>query len=140
MSQILFIKWSDLHATNIPILDEQHRGIVEAINSLYYYMRKDRVSEVVIATMVKVEHYTFIHFLTEENLLEQAKYPYIDAHKRLHESFQQKSMLLAARLKKDPDAHELLTFLKQWWINHINKVDQEYVPYLQSYYDKKILS
>lgn len=137
MPKVLFIKWSDLHSTNIPIIDEQHRGIVETINSLYYFMRNKQASEIIMSTIAKMEQYAYIHFLTEENLLKQAKYPDFETHKKLHKSFRHKSLILSAQLKKTPDAHELLSFLKQWWIDHINVIDQKYASCLHSYLAKK---
>lgn len=38
----LFIVWSDMNETGIKIIDDQHRGIVSVINSLYFYMSYDK--------------------------------------------------------------------------------------------------
>ena len=35
----LYITWKNEDELGIPIIDEQHRGVVTAINSLFYFMQ-----------------------------------------------------------------------------------------------------
>lgn len=39
MKGALCIVWSDTNNLGIPIIDEQHRGIISASNSLYFSMQ-----------------------------------------------------------------------------------------------------
>lgn len=126
--QNLFIVWNDVHKTGIKIIDEQHRGVVTAINSLYYFMQHNRGSIVVVPIFDIIEKYTQIHFLTEEAMLEQADYPAFSEHKKYHVSFVTSMRKNVAAANYDPQ--ELLVFLKSWWLDHINKKDKDYVPFV----------
>lgn len=122
----LLIQWSDLYSTNIPIIDEQHHSIVGVINSLFYFMRNQQAAEVIGPTLIMLEQYAHIHFLTEENLLKLAHYPDIEEHKKLHAAFRAKSQVLYAQSKKTLNSEDLLSFLKVWWMEHINGADHAY--------------
>lgn len=133
MSANLFIVWSEVHATDIPIIDEQHRGIVGIINSLFYFMRKRQVSEVMIPTISILAKYAQIHFLTEVQLLEIAEYSDIVEHKKAHEFFQTKIRTISAQSRNELYSDDLLPFLKKWWIEHINGADRAYAPHVRSF-------
>lgn len=124
------IVWTELHETGIPIIDEQHRGIVSTINSLFYFMRKQRDSEVILPTLVMLEQYTKVHFLTEESFLELTKYPGLEEHRGWHKAFADRAFRMSLQVRKTGDAHDLLGLLKEWWTDHINTKDRKYTPYV----------
>ena len=45
MGNLLYIVWNEKNNIGVPIIDEQHRGIVIAINSLYYFINERRANE-----------------------------------------------------------------------------------------------
>lgn len=131
MPNNLLIKWSDLHTTGIPIIDEQHHSVVGVINSLFFFMRNQQAAEIIAPTLVMLEQYTHIHFLTEESLLQRANYPEVEKHKKLHATFITKSQILSAQSRKTLNPEELLAFLKKWWTEHINGADHAYAPHVR---------
>lgn len=132
MATNLFIVWSKSYETDIPILDEQHRGLVGTINSLFYFMNEHRKSDAIKPTLAALEHYRDIHFSTEENLMEATDYPQINEHKLEHEKFRAETALLLAKSRKTLNPHQLLTFFKTWWIDHVRVADQAYESHLQA--------
>lgn len=127
----MLIKWSDLHTTHIPILDDQHHCIVAITNSIYYFMRNRQGAEVILSFIALLEQYMNIHFLTEENLLELTNCPDFEEHKKIHDSLRTKLKLVEAQTKKTFDPEETLLFLKQFWLEHINKADAHFAPYVR---------
>ncbi len=72
MENLLYIVWTDRNKVDIPILDEQHRGIVSTINSLHYFIRQGRRLDALDSTLVVLRQYTAIHFRTEEALMRES--------------------------------------------------------------------
>ncbi len=128
--QNLLIVWTDINDTGIAIIDQQHRGIVSIINSLFFFIRHKQGKEVLAPTIAMIEQYTKIHFATEEKLLKTAKYPDYEAHKRLHDALISRSITIGNESRRSEDPTRYLMFLKNWWLDHINKHDQIYVDHL----------
>jgi hemerythrin-like metal-binding protein len=137
MKNILYIVWSENSNLGIRIIDEQHRGIISTINSLYYFVLIGYGNEMVPSILAMIEQYIHIHFKTEEGLLKEAGYPAIGDHIALHKELTEKTKFLTieARRTKDPDV--VLKFLKDWWLNHINTEDRKYVPFVSKLVDKR---
>ncbi len=131
----LYIVWTERNLVGVPIIDEQHRGIVSTINSFHYLIHSGHGEEALKPTMAILEYYTLIHFKTEEALMERAKYPNLGDHKLLHKELYQKTR----NIPKDPsfseDPNIALKFLREWWLNHINIEDKKYAPYVKKLID-----
>ncbi len=127
----LYIVWSEKNELGIPIIDEQHRGIVSTINSFHYFIQEGRGDEVLEPTLATLENYTKIHFATEEDLMQRAGFPDLDKHKALHRTLMKRTTDISREsiYLKDPDM--ALRFLKEWWLGHINVEDRKYSPYVR---------
>ena len=130
MENLLYIIWSDKSLTGIAIIDEQHRGIVSAINSLHYFIKAGQGGEALSPTLKLLEYYIDVHFKTEERLMSAADYPALKEHLRQHIDLSGKTKEFAGHLTGDQEAEAVLSFLREWWMNHINREDKKYVPYV----------
>ena len=115
----LFIVWKPEYNIGIPIIDEQHRGIVTTINSLHFGMQNNYVRNMLNPIVDMMYDYTRIHFQIEEDFLEKIDFPHAKGHKDLHRELSIKLTDSGHRSTLYRDPHEFLGFLKQWWINHI---------------------
>ena len=121
------IEWTDDLNTNISVIDSQHRRIVDFINQLYDAQANHNkaLADEVISDLVD---YTISHFSFEENILEQANYPFVEPHKKVHQLFIKKVNQFVERSQAGEDVtDELLIVLKRWLINHIKTEDHDYV-------------
>ncbi|KAG1461099.1 hypothetical protein G6F57_014208 [Rhizopus arrhizus] len=67
------------------------------------------------------------HFAFEEELMEEAGYPFCAAHKRVHEVFIKRVAEYRLRFQAGEDiSDELRTMLSRWLFNHIRGDDQAY--------------
>jgi len=125
----LLIVWKPEYDLDIPIVDEQHRGIVTIINSLHYGMQNNYVSGILMPISEMLQDYTRIHFRLEEEFLEKMGFPDLDGHRALHRelAIQLDEVRKESIQKKDP--HQLMRFLKSWWMDHICKEDRQYGDY-----------
>ncbi len=121
-----FVSWSAELDTGIDIIDSQHKRIVDYINSLHDAQQADDRAKVgdVIDELVD---YTVSHFAFEESLMENAEYPFVGPHQRVHGLFVKKVSTFVDRFKAGEDVtDELLTMLQKWLINHIKNEDGDY--------------
>lgn len=127
------LKWSSDLDTNIKVIDGQHRRIVDYINELQD--AKDTLDKAAIHNVIdELLDYTVSHFSFEESLMEQAGYPFIDPHKKIHELFIKKVNGFVERFKNGEDvADDILTMLRKWLINHIKNEDGDYVEVVSAY-------
>ena len=121
------IQWSPTLETGIDVIDQQHKRIVDYINALRIAQGKgDRGA--VAKTIDDVIDYTQSHFGFEEALMEDAGYPLLNAHKRVHELFIRRVAVLHQRFKSGEDiAQDLHNVLARWLITHIQTEDRHYV-------------
>jgi hemerythrin len=120
------LDWSSDLETGIQVIDKQHQRIVEYINKLYH-AQQFHSREEVGTVLDELVDYTLSHFAFEESLMEEAGYPFINAHKKVHQLFVRRVADYQQRFKMGEDiADELLNTLRAWLINHIRNDDQDY--------------
>lgn len=125
------VTWSDKYSMNIKEIDEQHKNLVKMINELHDAMLNARSKEVALGIINNMAEYTQYHFSTEEKYMVQYKYPDYVAHKKEHDRFIQQ----VGNFKKDYEggkaglSFELLNFLKDWLVGHIQESDRKYSPF-----------
>ncbi|MCL2875579.1 MAG: bacteriohemerythrin [Betaproteobacteria bacterium] len=134
MYQPLFINWQDRNNTGIAIIDEQHRGILSIINSLYFLTEKG-MSDDALRSLISdaIRSYSRIHFITEERILQATGYPDLEGHKEMHRKLSQETEHMDRVAIMENDSKPLLIFLKKWWVEHINEQDMLYVPHLREH-------
>ena len=103
--------WQDDLNIGIDVIDQQHRRIIEMLNHLHVAqasMQRAAVGEVID----EVVDYTMSHFAFEEELMEEAGYPFCAAHKRVHEVFIKRVSEYRMRFQAGEDiSDELRTML-----------------------------
>jgi hemerythrin len=127
--------WDETYSVRVQQCDAQHKKLFEIINQLGDAMRVGKGNEVISQIVSQLITYTRTHFLQEEALMEKARYPGLPAHRQLHhklvadvEKFQHE---LDEGLR--PNTVAVLAFLKEWLIQHIQKVDKDYSKHLNSH-------
>ncbi|MDR2055498.1 MAG: bacteriohemerythrin [Desulfovibrio sp.] len=128
-----FVQWTPKLELHVPAIDSQHQKLCGYINDLYAAMKDNRTSSELRNVVKKLRDYTASHFSDEEKLFGASQYPGIKDHKEIHKKFVAQLDDFEKQLKSGTAtvSMELLTFLKDWLINHIAGTDPGYVPYLQ---------
>lgn len=131
MLNTLYIQWTSSSDLGIPILDDQHRGIVSTINTLHYFSSQGQGFEVLLPTFKIMEQYSILHFKLEETLMRKANFPYYEKHCLVHRELIEKTIAVRNKstLYKDPGV--AMAFLKEWWVEHIRGEDREYVNFIK---------
>lgn len=128
---IKFVEWKDTYSVGIPAIDEQHKQVLKILNSVFASVKNRKDSKALLNNLKKLWIFTLTHFSYEETLLEVVEYPHLDEHRRNHSRMKSQTSLYIADLKvRQPDEIVILNFIKDWWINHINGEDKDYIDYL----------
>jgi hemerythrin len=126
----VFISWDPKYNLGIPIIDEQHRGIVTTINSLHFGIQNNFINSTFAAIVQMMMDYTKIHFEIEEAFLETINYSQAKEHKELHNILLDQLVSTGKQSLSNKDPKQFMDFLKSWWINHICDEDLKYKDYL----------
>lgn len=133
MKKNLYIIWNENNNTDIPIIDEQHRAIISAINTLHYFITNNKESKLIESIIITLDQYTKLHFNTEEEIIRQINYPELKEHMEFHESLKDDMDRVSLEVKSENDPEILLRFLKHWWLNHICVEDRKYAEYMKQH-------
>jgi len=127
------LAWSTDLNTGIEIIDKQHKVIVDYINQLDHARTSGHEKDAIAKVIDDLVDYTISHFAFEESLQEEAKYPFLKAHKKVHELFVKRVNEYQERFKLGEDiSEELHKLMFNWLFSHIKRDDADYVASVQS--------
>ena len=129
----VFVEWSDSLKLGVPIIDEQHRMLCSYINDLYRAVRSRADRSVIGRIIEQLKGYTVAHFTSEEQFFKHSDYPKTMQHIDVHQKFVNRLEEIEQDYKngKNDVGPELLSFLKDWLIKHIQGTDPTYLPYIK---------
>lgn len=118
--------WDDKLKTNHQNIDTDHKKLVDLVNKLYDAMQAGKGKDVCGKVLNELFDYTKTHFAMEERLMAVHNYAKTAEHKAEHA----KLLKEVGDFKVKFDAGSLtvtaslLSFLRDWLINHISKSDK----------------
>jgi len=128
-----FLKWTSEYEIGVPVIDEQHRGLVDCINDLAE-VRDSNDLNIVNSVLGRLVEYTVNHFEFEEELQKKAGYDRIDEHKHQHTLFIHKMESFKERAEEGENvATAVLSMLKLWLLAHIKREDTGYVSVVMKF-------
>lgn len=132
-SEELF-SWDDSFNVGIQEVDEQHKVLVSLLNQLHTAILEHHGKTTSREILDRLAEYTRTHFLLEESLMRLTHYPGFDIHKQQHEDLIKQVQDLQTKLDQENIAitFELLHFLKNWLMQHINESDQRFGKHFKS--------
>jgi hemerythrin len=125
-----YIDWNESFSVGIKIIDSQHKMLFKLLNQLNDVLEKPE-DETLTTTEVAIHGllaYVDFHFTTEEKYFEEFNYENKEAHIQQHHFYIKKINEFHDRYPKEGDKiiNEVLIFLKDWILNHINISDKKY--------------
>ena len=125
-----FFSHGQLSIGNIDI-DEDHYRLLEIINDLNNLIQFGKDREEFARILSLMTDYSLTHFKLEELYMKEFNYPKLDAHKKSHFKYIYivSNYNVALLGINPPDPREIVDFLKNWWENHILKMDSSYENY-----------
>ena len=128
------VEWTEALSVNITTIDDQHKVLVDLINELHQAMRQRRSERVMLDVVDRLKNYAVKHFQQEEQFFARHGYAEAKAHAEIHRKFEAKVMEFEAALKGGTAkvTMDVMRFLKDWLVGHIQGTDKKYAPFLIS--------
>jgi hemerythrin len=127
------LTWNSKYSVGIQTIDKQHSGLFDSLNELHGAMMSGKGQIMTGPVLQKLVKYTREHFSAEESMMTVTKYPQLAEHQSKHRAFTQKVTDFVARFeRKEASLNlELMNFLRDWLIAHIQGDDAKYGPWLK---------
>lgn len=138
MNKKLLLTWSDEKNIGIPILDEQHRGIVSLINSLSFVSSLHSSSYIVETNVEMIDKYIKLHGYTEEWFFQYFHYPDFEAHQGEHIRLIDK--LTELRNESPFNPQDCAKRFMGYFISHTEKEDRKFVEFIKEAIAKQAAS
>jgi len=126
------VKWNDRMSINVKQFDDQHKQLVAMIQKLNEAMKNGEGNKVISDILNGLVAYAESHLTQEERFLQQQNYPEYAAHKQIHDDLRKKLGELIHEYEQGravPAA--IMSFLSDWLVTHIMKVDKKYGEFCQ---------
>ncbi len=128
------IIWKDEYSVGVASLDNDHKKLINLLNQFttaYDYAMSEEYEREALEDLVA---YTKHHFAREEELMAEAEYPELEAHKKQHKvMIDQVAKFVDLYDEKGHESmSEISEFLTNWLIKHIQGTDQEYTVHLNN--------
>ena len=127
------IHWDDAAmSVGITEIDEQHKVLVGMINDLNEAMRAGRGKDALEDMIRGLKDYAAFHFGHEEKLMSSHDFPGLLAHKARHRDFVKQVVDFEKGFASGKAAltMEVMQFLKDWLVEHIQGTDRGYTKHL----------
>ncbi len=127
------LQWSDDYKLGIKVIDNDHEGLFEAVNSLQGHVEAGATEHSILEDLDFFARYVREHFDREELILKQYEYPNFHEHMLQHRNIRRSVFAIRKLYADDPqviDAEKMTGFFSGWLRNHILKDDMAYLPFI----------
>ncbi len=127
--------WTDKLSVGVAVLDADHKKLVAMVNELYDSITAGRGKDAVGKVLDGLIAYTQTHFGREEQYFAQTAYPAAPAHRKEHTDLCQQVVAVQQKYRAGATGTlslEVMNFLKNWLVNHIQGSDKKYGPHLNA--------
>lgn len=126
------LTWTDDYSVKIKRIDDQHKNLVKLINDLHEGMRSGKGKEALGTVLSELVEYTKTHFAAEEKMMQDHGYAGYLKQKIEHDALTKKVVEINANYQsgKTTLSIDVMSFLKDWLIKHIQGSDKLYSGYL----------
>ncbi|MFW6370001.1 MAG: bacteriohemerythrin [Bacteroidota bacterium] len=130
---MIIFEWTDDFSVGVTRLDNQHKKLVELINELFDAMAVGKGRDVLEEVIRELEKYIVIHFQSEERMMMINGFNGLEEHKQEHARFIGKIKEFKEKFKSGDRklTIEVVDFLKEWIINHIQGMDKKYAAFFK---------
>jgi len=123
-----FIGWNDDLSVGVGMFDDDHKKLIDFINKLHVGLLAGEGISAMSFILDGLVDYTRVHFKREEDQMVKHGYPAYAEHKGEHEALVAKVASFQGQYKNGKAAFslELMSFLRDWLVKHIQGSDMKY--------------
>ncbi|MDH5191084.1 MAG: bacteriohemerythrin [Gammaproteobacteria bacterium] len=126
--------WKPAYSVGVAKLDEEHKKLFALMMEMYTALNKTRGSEEAKRILEELKDYTLTHFKREEDLMKKHNFPDYESHLAQHEAIKVKINEFQEQFDSNSTevSKNLLRYLQDWLVNHIQGTDKQYSEFLVS--------
>ncbi|SBW03197.1 hypothetical protein KL86DPRO_20102 [uncultured delta proteobacterium] len=128
----MMLIFREKYETGISIIDDQHKGLMGAINTLLYHMRRHDRGAVALPALLAFRSYAGIHCCTEKMVLEFNEPGYAALYDMQHEELRAYLLKAESLFHLDTYPQHFLLYLKAWWLAHLDNHREFFMPVEES--------
>jgi diguanylate cyclase (GGDEF)-like protein/hemerythrin-like metal-binding protein len=118
------VVWDESIRLGVPLMDRQHREIVDALNRVVSAVSGRAGTGVIVSRVDDLIASTRLHFDTEEQLMRAARVGSLEAHAAEHRSLLGDLTVLRNSTDFGDDVALVLQHLDRWLVDHIDGFDR----------------
>ena len=126
--------WSDKLSVGVEVFDSDHKRLVAMVNELFDAVNAGKGKDALGRVLDGLVTYTKTHFAREEEYFKKHGYPDMAAHMKEHHDLATQVLEVQKKWNAGQNAvlsMEVLNFLKNWLLQHIQGSDRKYGPFLR---------
>jgi len=120
--------WKSSFEIGIEKIDSEHKHLLQLLN--------DCISDLTSAKGIcdELKEYAEFHFSDEEDLMQWSRYPEFQTHQQWHRFFEDQVRQLEKAIFTggEKSIASLISFLRDWILNHILLEDKEFAKYIHA--------
>ncbi len=127
--------WTEKLSVGVGVLDEDHKKLVGMLNELYDAMQAGQGRDSLGRILNGLVQYTTFHFAREEKFFAQTGYAAAALHKQEHDALTRQVLDVQQKYAAGVTSTlslDVMQFLRNWLVNHIQGSDQKYRPHLNA--------
>ena len=123
------IEWEDKFSVGISIIDQEHKKLIDILNKASFANERNDNAVETLELLGDMIEYSRKHFSAEETYMLKFKFPEYQLHRNEHLDFIDNTIRSHhSFISGDYQiANEILEYLKQWLVNHIQVTDKKYI-------------
>ncbi len=129
----ILIHWKNEFEIGIEKIDNEHKKLVDIINDFYNAFASSHGHVEIGNVINELVNYTIFHFTAEEEMFKKSEYPDVESHLVKHVDFVNQLKEYHAEVSSGnmTTSYDMVTYLRDWLIMHIQKTDRTYLPYVK---------
>jgi hemerythrin len=130
-----YIEWNNKYSVGISIIDKEHKKLFGFLNKTIEAKEHSDNKEELKEVLEEMTEYSLEHFKTEEAHMIEFNYSACRYHSEEHYRFFAKTMAYFDRIVNGDYniSNELIEYLKQWLVNHIQLCDRQYIDWFKKH-------
>ena len=121
--------WKEEYSLGIEIIDSQHKELVALLEKTYDNFLNKSPKDELVRLVNELDQFATIHLGTEEKYFDLFNYEGKDLHIKIHNDMRSQIATFNKRVEAEGAkvAMEIIDFLENWLIEHIENIDKKYV-------------
>lgn len=134
------LQWNDEFQSNVEILDEQHRKVIDLLNDLNGYAKAGQISLKQVENAIDIlDEYVTLHFQLEESYSLKYNFPKYEQLVQEHNIFRSFYKSLRYYYSKYSEIREISSnmiiylnvLMTEWFKTHITTLDKEFALFIK---------